>query len=254
MIPRLPREAPLHNVRSVVDDGSTEEGAFGAETVARLRAAFEPHRAPEEAAKAAAYLRDQFPFIGLKTPLRRRLAHDALVDLRPSTQAELSSAVLALWAEPEREFHHTGTDLVRAHIGLVDASFLPVLERLITTKPWWDTIDVLGPQGVGPLARNDPSVVAVLDRWIVGPDIWLARAAILHQLTFKEETDVERLFAYCRIRAADREFFLRKAIGWALRQHAATDPDAVAAFLRSTPELSPLSVREAERGVARARR
>ena len=83
--------------------------------------------------------------------------------------------------------------------------------------------------------------------------LWVARTALLHQLAYKQATDAERLFRYCRLRAADREFFIRKAIGWTLRTYAAVAPDAVESFIAATPELSPLSVREATRGVARAR-
>ena len=102
---------------------------------------------------------------------------------------------------------------------------------------------------VGDLVRRDPSLVAVMDRWIDSPDRWRARTAILHQLRFKHDTDVERLFRYCTARATEPEFFIRKAIGWALRQHAWTDPDAVVAFVRAHPELSALSTREALRNV-----
>ena len=93
-----------------------------------------------------------------------------------------------------------------------------------------------------------------MDAWVTDEDIWLARTAILHQLAYKEATDSARLFRYCAQRAADREFFLRKAIGWALRQYAAIDPEAVDAFVPATPELSALCVREAMKGVRRARR
>jgi 3-methyladenine DNA glycosylase AlkD len=92
-----------------------------------------------------------------------------------------------------------------------------------------------------------------MDDWVRSGDIWVARTAILHQLTFGDHTDADRLLGYCRIRATDAEFFIRKAIGWALRSYAAYEPERVASFVADTPSLSPLSVREATKGVDRAR-
>ena len=91
-----------------------------------------------------------------------------------------------------------------------------------------------------------------MDQWIQSDNLWLARTAILHQLTYKAATDEARLFGYCRERATERDFFIRKAIGWALRTYAQVAPSAVAGFLTDTPELSPLSVKEATKGVTRA--
>jgi 3-methyladenine DNA glycosylase AlkD len=87
-----------------------------------------------------------------------------------------------------------------------------------------------------------------MDEWVAGEDLWLARTAILHQLGYRGETDAERLFRYCRLQSDHRDFFIRKAIGWALRQFARTDPEAVRAFLHDPgTQLSPLSVREASK-------
>ncbi len=104
------------------------------------------------------------------------------------------------------------------------------------------------PSAVGELVRRHPELLAAMDRWIDAEDFWLARAAIIHQLKFREATDRDRLFTYCLRRAPDQEFFLRKAIGWALREYSKTDPDAVRAFVKNHEnQLSPLSRREALR-------
>jgi 3-methyladenine DNA glycosylase AlkD len=92
-----------------------------------------------------------------------------------------------------------------------------------------------------------------MDGWVGADALWVARTALLHQLAFKGAADADRLFRYCRLRAGDRDFFIRKAIGWALRTYAAVAPEAVERFVADTPELSPLSVREATRGVVRGR-
>lgn len=226
---------------------------LAAEIVARLRAAFEPAADPVRAAGTAAYLRNQFPLLGLPTPERRRLVAGALAGLAPPSEAELAAVARALWAEPEREFQHTACDYLRAHVKVAGSSFIEVVRELVTTKSWWDTVDSLAAHTAGPLVRRHPDLTPVMDAWAADADFWVARTAILHQLGFKAATDADRLFRYCRLRASDREFFLRKAVGWALRQYAAVDARAVEDFVRSTPELSGLSVREAMKGVLRAR-
>jgi len=224
------------------------------EIVARLRRAYEAEADAERAAGAAAYLRGQFPFLGVRTPDRRRLMRTALGGLPAPDERELSAVARALWAEPEREFQHTGCDYLRAHIAVAGAGFVDVLHELVTTRAWWDTVDALAAHTAGPLVRAHPELVLTMDRWVGADHLWVARTALLHQLTYGRATDADRFFRSCRRRAGDREFFLRKAIGWALRTYAAVDPDAVERFVAATPELSPLSVREAGRGIARARR
>ena len=139
-----------------------------------------------------------------------------------------------------------GADALRKHVKLLDAGHLAPLEELITTKSWWDTVDSLAAHTVGPLIAANPELAPVMDDWIVDDDIWLARTAIIYQLSYKERTDADRLFRYADQRAADTEFFIRKAIGWALRQYGRVDPDAVRAFVASREEtLSGLTKREA---------
>jgi 3-methyladenine DNA glycosylase AlkD len=225
-----------------------------AEVVGRLRSAFEPEADAEWAVGAAAYMRDQFPFLGVRTPARRRLTKRALADLPPPTESQLADTARVLWLQPEREFQYAGCDLVAKHVGVTGPEFIDVVHELVVTKAWWDTVDALAAHTTGPLVRSHPELTAVMDDWVRSEDIWVARTAILHQLTFRADTDGDRLFEYCRLRAGDSEFFIRKSIGWALRTYAAREPERVAAFLRDTPSLSPLSIREATKGVDRARR
>src|SRR5262252_6032459 len=118
-----------------------------------------------------------------------------------------------------------------------------------STKSWWDTVDGLATGAAGPLVAAHPELRTVMDSWVESENIWLARAAILHQERYRERTDSELLFAYCLRRAADREFFVRKAVGWALRSYAKVAPDVVAQFLTGHgAALSGLSSWEAERG------
>ncbi len=128
----------------------------------------------------------------------------------------------------------------------LSSGFLPVARRLVTTVPWWDTVDLLAAHVVCGLVAADPKLVAAMDAWIDDPDLWVARAALLHQLRYKDATDAERLFAYCLRQAGHPDFFIRKAIGWALREYAKTDPEAVRSFVAAHRDvLAPLSVREA---------
>jgi 3-methyladenine DNA glycosylase AlkD len=116
-------------------------------------------------------------------------------------------------------------------------------------------VDELATNVVGPLVSRHPTLRSTMGAWIGSDNLWLARAAILHQERYKERTDPDLLFAYCLRRAGDREFFIRKAVGWALRSYAKTNPLAVKAFLESHANaLSGLSRREALKGIALARR
>lgn len=200
----------------------------------------------ERAAAQRAYMRDQFPYLGIATPRRRALDKAALKGAaRPGT-ADCAAFALRCWRLPEREYRYCGVDYLVAHVGHCDSTLLPTVRTLITTDPWWDTTDPLATRVVGPLVAADPALTATMDAWVRDENLWIARAAILHQLHYKEATDERRLFAYCSAQAGHPDFFIRKAIGWALRAYAYTAPDAVRAFLdRERGRLSPLSVREA---------
>jgi 3-methyladenine DNA glycosylase AlkD len=125
---------------------------------------------------------------------------------------------------------------------------VPLYRHWIVTGAWWDTTDEIAPKRVGPLLRADPAAVApVLRRWSTDEDRWLRRASVIAQLGSRAATDTGLLAAAIEANAEDRDFFLRKAIGWALRQHARTDPAWVRRFVAEHPGLSPLSRREALR-------
>jgi 3-methyladenine DNA glycosylase AlkD len=224
--------------------------------VARWRRAVEAARDPARAAAAAAYMRHQFAFAGVNLPRLTAIHRETTASLPPPVgDADLAGLALACWALPEREYRYLAVMHLRRHARRLGPAFVPVLERLVTAGSWWDTVDGLATGVAGPLVSAHPELRAVMDRWVEAENVWLARVAILHQERWKERTDPGVLFAYCRLRAGDREFFVRKAIGWALRSYAKTAPDAVAAFLAAHGgELSGLSRREAERGVEMGRR
>lgn len=212
-----------------------------------LAARFAAAADPERAVGMAAYLRDQFPFLGIPSPARRALQREAFGRARPAPEVALGVARWC-WARPEREYQYAGADLLRRCAATLPASALADVRGLITAKSWWDTVDALASGVVGPMVRAHPELVADMDRWIVDDDLWVARTAILHQLGYGSGTDADRLFRYCLTQAGHPDFFIRKAIGWALRQYARTDPEAVRRFLdEEGGVLSTLSVREASK-------
>lgn len=152
----------------------------------------------------------------------------------------------ACWRKKQREFQYVGADYIRQHVEACEETFLGHLEFLITHKSWWDTVDVLAGHGVGRLAGRHSSIAVEMNEWIDSESIWIARTALLYQLGAKADTDAEQLFDFCERRMEDREFFIRKAIGWALREYSKTDSRAVRSFVRKhSAELSGLSKREA---------
>ncbi|WP_328743265.1 DNA alkylation repair protein [Streptomyces caniferus] len=218
-----------------------------ADTVlSRLTSAYPPAGDPVRAAGSAAYLKGVCPFLGIPTPERRALDRTILKDLPRPDETDCTAVALRCWALREREYHHFAVDYLRRHVSRCSSGFLPVARELVTTTSWWDTVDALAVHVVGALVAADPRLAREMDGWIEDDDLWVARTALLHQLRFKERTDVARLFAYCLRQAGHRVFFIRKAIGWALREYAKTAPEAVRGFVAAHRErLSPLSVREA---------
>ncbi len=210
----------------------------------RLTESFEAARDPDRAPAMRAYMRDQFPFLGIAAPAQQSLVRAALKGLPAPTEDELTTIALACWERPEREYQYAACFVLRRYVKRCSAGFLPTARTLITTKSWWDTVDALAAHTVGPLVAAHPELVTVMDEWIVDDNLWVARTALLHQLRYGAATDEERLFAYCTRQAGHPDFFIRKAIGWALREYARTNPDAVRDFVARIP-LSPLSTREA---------
>jgi 3-methyladenine DNA glycosylase AlkD len=220
-------------------------------TVVRdLQGSLEPHSDAERAEQMAAYMKNKFPFLGIATPLRRKLVKTALQEtgvLKAPIDADL---IGALWAMPEREYHYAACDYLDWQRQKLEPDHLALLQRLIITNSWWDSVDSLR-SSVGALVLRFPQTVTTVDQWASHKNMWLRRVAIIHQLGFKEQTDEARLFEYIEKNSADPEFFIRKAIGWALRDYSYVNPEVVATFVAEHPDLSTLSRREALKAITR---
>lgn len=195
------------------------------------------------------YLRDKFEFFGISSPLRKSVCKELLKEKLNSDDTK--EFVLLLWTKPEREFQYFAIDYLEKNLDS-SADFeenIQCLKDLITSKSWWDTVDALASKMVGGLVKQHRDLgKVVMEEWINHENMWLRRTAILHQLSFKEETDEEMLFRFCSLRASEEEFFIRKAIGWALRQYARTSSSSVKKYLlKHKGELSGLSFKEASK-------
>ena len=220
------------------------------EVVDRTTAALAPHADVERAAGAFAYMKGVAPFLGITAPDRRRLLREAWKDLRAPTSDELGHAALALMQLPEREYHYAAYDLLERYIKAADERFLSQYGApLLTTKPWWDTVDGIVNSAVSPLCRRyDAS--ALIDAWSESGNMWLIRSALGHQRGWKQATDIARVLQLCDRHWSEREFFIAKAIGWAMRDIARMDSRAVERFLDGHPETNRVAIREARRGLA----
>lgn len=210
-----------------------------------IKTLFTSQANPEIALKQSAYMRNLFPFLGITKPQRERLEKQIF---KKAPLHDLHDILLKLWDQDYREFHYAALCLAQRHRKMLTLEALPILERMIRTQSWWDTVDTIAPHLVGHLVKAHPELLQVMDLWIHDPYLWIRRAALLFQLRWKKETDEKRLFSYCQKRMHEKDFFIRKAIGWALREYSKTSPASVKNFIsRHQLHLSPLSLREASK-------
>jgi len=199
----------------------------------------------KNAVQMAAYMRDQFPFLGIKSPERRQVLSAFLKEAGMPDGEDMAGVARVLWDLPEREYQYSAIDILRRGQKRLGPAFVYDLEWLITTKSWWDTVDGLAGWIAGAIFSAYPEVGAeAVGRWRSQENIWLRRTTLLYQLHYKERTDAPLLFSLIEQNLADSEFFIQKAIGWALRDYSKTDETVVRDFVART-QLSPLAAREA---------
>ena len=202
---------------------------------------------PENARAMQAYMKTDMPFFGVKRPDSYPIFKEMMRRFPVDTRREYESAVRELWAQPHREEKHMAILLARAAPRYITPPSLPLYRKLIVEGAWWDFVDDVAAHLVGELLlENRDRMKPVMERWIDHRDMWIRRSALLVHLRHKERTDEAVLFDHCLRRSAEKEFFIRKAIGWVLRQYARTAPQAVADFvMQHRDRWSGLTFREA---------
>lgn len=195
----------------------------------------------------AAYMKHHFAFLGVSKPVRASIQRVHWAD-RPK-RSDAIEAIHDLWALPFREAQYVGLDLLKSESKhWSPEAALPALEQWITTQSWWDSVDTLAVHGVGVLLRRHPEAVwPVVQEWIYSENLWLNRTAMIAQLGFRAATRTEWLDEALKTHTESKEFFHRKAIGWALRDYSRTNARWVQQWVDAHPELSGLSRREALR-------
>lgn len=198
------------------------------------------------AQKQSAYLRGKFPFFGIKKPQVQAIVKDLLKKHPISSSQELYLVLESLWDRKQREFHASALLVTKKNVRLWEPHYLSLFEKMIRIHSWWDTVDEIAAHLVGNLLIKYPHLQKRMDDWIQDPFLWIRRSALLHQLAWKDQTNPTRLFKYCENLISEKEFFIRKAIGWVLRQYSKTCPSAVQTFVDDhRSSLSPLSLKEA---------
>jgi 3-methyladenine DNA glycosylase AlkD len=221
------------------------------EVTRHFQNALEPHRNEARAKPMSAYMREQFPFLGIPSPNRKKLVKTALLETDALKKPIDDNLVIELWACCEREYQYAACDYLAWQRKKLELHHLDLLEQLILEKSWWDSVDSLV-HNVGAISLKYPDSIPMLERWAQTENFWLRRASILHQLGLKGKTDEARLFRFILENAHDSEFFIRKAIGWALREYSYVNPEAVQNFvLEHQKELSNLSKHEALKALER---
>jgi 3-methyladenine DNA glycosylase AlkD len=212
---------------------------------------------PAKAAAMRAYTKSAMPYRGVQTAAQRQIYRRVYAAHELRDARAWRDTALALWRTARyREERYAAIDLTGQpryrHFQALDT--LPMYEEFIVTGAWWDFVDAVAIHRIGPLLAVYPrSMTRLVRRWSGDADLWKRRTAITCQLTFKERTDLALLYECIERNLADRDFFIRKAIGWALRQYAWTDPAEVRCYVRAhQDQLSGLSRREALKNIGPA--
>jgi len=224
---------------------------------AAMRSALAAAADPERAPRMQAYMKSEMPYRGITAPDMRAISKRVFAEHPISSCEEWQSAVLELWREARfREERYAAIELLaqRRHRDCRTPDVLPIYEEMITTGAWWDYVDEVS-QHVGNLLRSHPELMKpVMRAWSTDKSLWKRRVSIICQITFKKETDLDLLYSNIEPNLAERNFFIRKAIGWALRAYAWTDPVEVQRYVaQNEARLSGLSRREALKNVQKAR-
>jgi len=196
----------------------------------------------ENAYYMSKYMKNKFPFLGLKKPQRISLSKE-FIDHKKKDKEVDWDFIFKCYDMPEREFQYLAIDYMDKVKNLFKPNDMEKIEKLITTKSWWDTVDYIN-RIVGYIAMKYPRVKeSTIQKWIYSDNIWLKRVSILFQLKYKDKTDTEFLEKAILFNSQTDEFFINKAIGWALREYSKTNKEWVRNFIESN-DLHKLSIKE----------
>jgi 3-methyladenine DNA glycosylase AlkD len=211
----------------------------------RLRSLFQGKANPLHAPAMEKYMLNQFHFFGIPSPERKVLTREFKQQYGLPDPPHLHETVRLIWKMEERELQYAIMEMISAKQCLKNPERILLFEEMIVNRSWWDTVDYIASNLVGPWMSVYPERAKELtESWLNSGNLWLQRTVLLFQLKYRDKTDEQLLFRAIRQLAGSREFFIRKAIGWALREYSKTRPERVAAFVEDNP-LSPLSRREA---------
>ncbi len=208
------------------------------------------HANLENKAPMEAYMKHKFKFLGIKSPERKILLKQFITDNLPELSLKFRDLIKKLFGLPEREFHYCAMEIMDKFLkNKYDIKDFDLIKRLICNNSHWDSVDFIAKHILGNYLICYPDKTnEIIPEFSSSYNIWLNRSAILFQLGYKEKTDSDLLFKLCRTHANSEEFFIKKAIGWSLREYAKVDPGSVIKFVKST-ELSSLSQKEALRNI-----
>jgi 3-methyladenine DNA glycosylase AlkD len=210
-----------------------------------LKSVFEKNADPATAAGAKAYMRNKSEFYGLSSPLRRQLVKEFIVKSGYPPYEAMEEMLHYAWEQPQREWQYVAMEIVEKYVKKSDPGLVDLTEWMITHKSWWESVDYIAPNIAGALFQKFPEArMRYIEKWMNSENLWLQRSCLLHQLHYKKNTDQELLFNLCERLADHPDFFIRKAIGWSLRQFSKTSPEAVINYV-NTQKLSNLSQKEA---------
>ncbi len=211
-----------------------------------LEKIFKKHANKERAKGTKAYLLNQFEFYGIAMPVLRKLCKDFIKSNPLSSITDVEKIIKAAWQLPEREWQYFSIELLSHYKKQWRNSTIKLIEYCITHKSWWDSVDAIADAWAGEYFKLFPEqTINVTSTWNQSGNMWLQRSSLLFQKKYKQATDTKLLSKYIKHLKSSNEFFIRKAIGWTLREYAKTNSQWVKQFVESNSDLSPLSRREA---------
>jgi 3-methyladenine DNA glycosylase AlkD len=214
-----------------------------------LKKSFLQHADKTRAAGAKAYLLNQFEFYGIPMAERRKLCRDFIKTDPLSAITKAVQIVKQAWQLPEREWQYFAVELLSFYKKQWKKSTIKLIEYCIIHKSWWDTVDNIADAWAGEYFKLFPEqIFDITGKWNQSENIWLQRCSLLFQKKYRRSTDTNLLAIYIQHLSLSNEFFIRKAIGWSLREYAKTDPAWVKNFVNAHG-LSPLSKREALKNI-----